>query len=466
MSCILVVDDEESICWAFREFLGDEGHRVETASSAEEALGKALAIRPDAVVLDVRLPLMDGLTALAALRERSGGAPVVVMTAFGDLETAVRAVEAGAFEYLIKPFDLDQAARVVRRALEAGKAPRRAPLTPSPPSDLGDVLIGSSPPMQALFQRIALVAAADVPVLITGESGTGKELVARALHRYGARRDGPFVPACLPALSPSLVEAELFGHLRGAFTGATQDRKGVFELAHGGTVLLDEIGDVPATLQVKLLRAIENREIAPVGDARTRPVDIRVLAATNRPLLEMVASGTFREDLYFRLAAFPIRVPALRERLPDIPALANHFLTRIGGRSAEAGGLTDEVINALRARPWPGNVRELRNAIEHASILARGGPIRVEHLPGSTASPASRDRPSLDRSVASWAEAELEAARGGPLGDLYARFLKEAEPALLRATLDRCDGNRAAAAQLLGIDRATLRQKLKRSEIG
>jgi DNA-binding NtrC family response regulator len=466
MSCILVVDDEESICWAFREFLGDEGHRVETASSAEEALRKAVEIRPDAVVLDVRLPSMDGLTALPSLRERAGGAPIVVMTAFGDLETAVRAVEVGAFEYLVKPFDLDQAAGVIRRALEAGKKPGRV-AAPPPPGDLGDVLIGSSAPMQALFQRIALAAASDVPVLITGESGTGKELVARALHRYGSRRDGPFVPSCLPALSPGLVEAELFGHARGAFTGATQDRKGVLELAHGGTVLLDEIGDAPATLQVKLLRAIENREIAPVGDVRTRPVDIRVLAATNRPLPEMVAAGTFREDLYFRLAAFPIRVPSLRERLQDIPALAAHFLARIRGKSIEPKDLADEVIDALRSRPWPGNVRELRNAIEHASILARGGPIRVEHLPAVVASSAQRNRPDLAVAVAGWAEAE--AARGdpdGPDGDLYARFLKQTEPALLRAALDRCGGNRAAAAQLLGIDRATLRQKLKRHEIG
>ena len=466
MSCILVVDDEESICWSFREFLGDEGHRVETAASAEDALRLAGEVRPDAVVLDVRLPGVDGLTALPRLRERSGGSPVVVMTAFGDLETAVRAVEAGAFGYLIKPFDLDQAADLVRRALEAGKGTIRGGPSASSP-DLRDVLVGSSPPMQALFQRIALVAAADVPVLITGESGTGKELVARALHRYGSRRDGPFVPVCLPALSPSLVEAELFGHARGAFTGAARDRKGILELAHGGTVLLDEIGDAPASLQVKLLRAIENREIAPVGDARTRPVDIRVLAATNRPLPEMVASGTFREDLYFRLAAFPIRVPPLRERPEDIPALAAHFLARCRGRVDGGSGLADGVIEALRSRAWPGNVRELRNAIEHAAILARGGPIRAEHLPAASASMPSSGRSDLPGAVADWAVAEAAGIDpDGSGGDLHARFLKETEPPLLRAALDRCGGNRAAAAQLLGIDRATLRQKLKRHGIG
>jgi DNA-binding NtrC family response regulator len=466
MSCILVVDDEESICWSFREFLGDEGHRVEVAASAEEALRLAGEIQPDAVVLDVRLPGMDGLSAMAGLRDRTGGSPVVVMTAFGDLETAVRAVEAGAFDYLIKPFDLDRAADAVRRALEAGKRPtseKRSEATP----DLGDVLIGSSPPMQALFGRIAMAAAADVPVLITGESGTGKELVARALHRYGPRREGPFVPVCLPALSPNLVEAELFGHVRGAFTGASHDRKGIFELAQGGTVLLDEIGDAPPSLQVKLLRAIENREVAPVGDARARPIDIRVLAATNRPLPDLVASGAFREDLYFRLAAFPIRVPSLRERPEDIPALSAHFLGRCRGRSEATSALSASLLQALQARNWPGNIRELRNAIEHAAILARCGPIRLEHLPADGPAPSMAGRAELPEAVEAWVRAEGSmTGESSPYGDLYARFLGAVEPALLRATLDRSGGNRAVAAQILGIDRATLRQKLRRHGIG
>ncbi len=466
MSRILVVDDEESICWSFRESLGDEGHQVESAASAEEALRRIGEIGPDAVILDVRLPGIDGLTALPELRKRSGGSPVVVMTAFGDLKTAVRAVEAGAFDYLAKPFDLDQANTMIRRALESGKRTQRS-ANSAPGLDLGDELIGSSPPMQSLFQRIALVASADVPVLITGESGTGKERVARALHRYGPRRDGPFVPVCLPALSPGLVEAELFGHVKGAFTGASQDRKGILELAHGGTVLLDEIGDAPLSLQVKLLRAIENREIAPVGDARTRSIDIRVLAATNRPLQEMVAAGTFREDLYFRLAAFPIRIPALRDRLDDIPALATHFLRTCQGFSGEPQAIVGPILEALRAQSWPGNVRELRNAMEHAAILARGGPIRVEHLPRSETRLSRPPEIDLPRAIADWAEGEATRLDpSAPDGDLYARFLRQTEPTLLRAALERCGGNRAAAAQLLGIDRATLRQKLKRYEIG
>lgn len=454
MSRILVVDDEESICWSFRELLGEEGHQVETAATAEEALRLASATSFDAVVLDVRLPGADGLSALPRLRERVGSAPIVVMTAFGDLETAVKAVAAEAFDYLVKPFDLDHVSAVVRRALEASRSPRPGSGSAAPTAD-GEALIGSSPAMQELFKAIAMVAPADVPVLITGESGTGKELVARAIHRYGPRKGGPFVPVGLPSLSPSLVEAELFGLAKGALAGASAGRKGVFEMADGGTVLLDEIGDAPPALQVKLLRAIERREVTPLGDSRSRPVDLRVVAATHRPLPDLVAAGTFREDLYFRLAAFPIRVPPLRERTGDIPALASHFLSK--SRPAGDPSLAPEVVAALRARAWPGNVRELRNAIEHAAILARGGPVRPEHLPPpGVAGPTSAT--SLVDAVAAWAEAEASRSPD----DLHDRFLHAGEPPLLRAILDRCGGNRAAAAQALGIDRATLRQKLRR----
>ena len=464
MSRILVVDDEASIGWAFREFLADDGHHVELACSAEEAFALADAGPFDAVVLDVRLPGMDGLSALGQLRRRVDDAPIVVITAFGNLDTAVRAIEGGAFDYLVKPFDLDQAAEVLRRALEMAKTRGNSPIG-SPAPDPGEVLIGASPPMQALFKRIALVAAADVPVLITGESGTGKELVARAIHRHGARRDGPYLPVCLAALSPGLVEAEIFGHVRGAFTGATQDRRGLLELAHGGTVLLDEIGDITPALQVKLLRAIENREVTPVGDARARRVDLRILAATNRPLPELVASGAFREDLYFRLGAFPIRVPALRERREDIPALAEHFLRRCRRPGDGDAGLPEEVRRLLMGRPWPGNVRELRHAVEHAAILARGGPIRPEHLPppGSVQAGAARTTADdLQARLEAWAAAECASAgEESPGAGLYDRLLALVEPPLLKAVLARTGNNRAAAAEILGLHRSTLRQKLK-----
>jgi two-component system nitrogen regulation response regulator GlnG len=479
MSRVLVVDDEASISWAFREFLGDLGHEVEVAASAEEGLRIAGTGALDAVVLDVRLPGMDGLTALGRFREVVSPAPVVVITAFGSLDTAVRAMEGGAFDYLVKPFDLDQAAAVIDRALESGRSRQAvdaagqggspAPVPAVPPSP---ALMGGSPAMQELFKQIALVAPTDVPVLITGESGTGKELVARAIHRHSNRKHGPMLPICLAALSPGLVEGELFGHVRGAFTGATQDRKGLLELADGGTVLLDEVGDVPPALQVKLLRAIEHREVTPVGDARPRPIDVRFLAATNRPLGELMASGQFREDLFFRLSVFPIRVPPLRDRPEDIPALAAHFLGEFGDRAGGPVTLRADLVRELMARPWTGNVRELRNAIERAAIVARCRDIRPEHLPPpaiGTRHPQDGEREGLSDRVARWVEDALASAEPmtneGSSG-LHDQFLSLVEPPLLRAVLRRNQGNRAMAARQLGIHRATLRQKLRRYRLG
>jgi two-component system nitrogen regulation response regulator GlnG len=464
MSRILIIDDESSICWAFREFLTDDGHQVDVAASAEDGLVLAEANPPDAVVLDIRLPGMDGLAALPELRRRIGPAPVVVITAFGNLDTAVRSMEGGAFEYLVKPFDLDQAATVVRRALETQGD--RSPAARATAADGAESLIGASPAMQALFKQIALVAPTDVPVLVTGESGTGKELVARAIHRHSARRDGPFVPICVAALSPSLIERELFGHLKGSFTGATQDRKGLLELASGGTVLLDEIGDIPPGLQVKLLRALEHREVTPVGDARPRSTDIRVVAATNRPLAELMAAGQFREDLFYRLGVFQIHIPPLRDRREDIPALVEHFLAQARLPEAASLHLTREVFDELRGRPWAGNVRELRNAIEHAAIIARGRAIRPEHLPARPAAPGEAPGTVADEigpRLTDWVRRETT-RRGDRPGEaaLYERFLELTEPHVLRAVLGACQNNRARAAQLLGIHRATLRQKLNR----
>jgi two-component system nitrogen regulation response regulator GlnG len=324
--------------------------------------------------------------------------------------------------------------------------------------------------MQALFKQIALVAATDVPVLITGESGTGKELVARAIHEHGARSGRTFLPVCLAALSPGLIEGELFGHLRGSFTGASQDRKGLLELAAGGTVLLDEIGDVPLGMQVKLLRAIEHREATPVGDARPRPIDVRFLAATNRPLPELMAAGQFREDLFFRLSVFPIHVPPLRDRPDDIPVLAKHFLAVANPRQSQEVVLRDDLIEELTRRPWLGNVRELRNAIERAAIVARGGPVLPEHLPPSIElhgrGPEGSGPRGLDDAIARWTEKALrEPGAVDPSneeGTLYDQFLAEVEPPMLRTVLRRQSGNKALAAQTIGIHRSTLRQKLRK----
>ena len=330
-----------------------------------------------------------------------------------------------------------------------------------------ETLIGTSSAMQDLFKSIALVAPTDVPVLITGESGTGKELVARAIHRHSGRRGGPFLPICLAALSPGLVEAELFGHLKGSFTGAAQDRKGLLELANGGTVLLDEVGDIPPGLQVKLLRAIEHNEVTPVGDARPRSTDIRVIAATNRPLAELMANGQFREDLFFRLSVFQIHISPLRNRRDDIPALAEHFLRQSQLPDIAETRLAEDVLDELQSRLWAGNIRELRNTIEHASIMARGRRIRPEHLPAPRR-PRHRPRPVAKYKDGSPHGHDTQSripAPGRTKPRLYERLLELAEPPVLRAALEQCRQNRAAAAQMLGIDRATLRNKLRKYEI-
>jgi two-component system nitrogen regulation response regulator GlnG len=457
MSHVLIVDDEPSICWGFRELLADEGYDVSVASSAEEALELADRTIPDAVVLDVRLPGRDGLSTIQDLRRRIGPAPIIVITAFGNLETAVRALEEGAYDYLTKPFDLDQISEVLRRALRRSSAAATASVSDDRPID-AETFIGTSPAMQAVFKQIALVAPSDVPVLITGESGTGKELVAQAIHRHSRRKGSPFLPTSLAALSPGLIESELFGHVRGAFTGAELARQGLLELADGGTVFLDEIGDVPPPVQVKLLRAIEQHEVTPVGDSRARRTDFRVLAATNRPLDELVARGEFREDLFYRLGVFHIHVPPLRERVEDIPLLARAFL-RLATLGERTPVLSEGALRELSARRWPGNVRELRNAVERAALVARGGEIEANHFPPSPISPIANrtSAQELHVATANWANEYVAVEENG---DLLERFLRVVEPPLLKSVLLHCSGNRAAAAKTLGIHRATLRQKL------
>ncbi|MFP6762438.1 MAG: sigma-54 dependent transcriptional regulator [Planctomycetaceae bacterium] len=462
MSHVLVVDDEPAICWSFRELLRDEGHEVTIASSAEEAIAAAVARQPDAIVLDVRLPGADGLSAMEELQAASQAAPIIVMTAFGNLETAVRAVDAGAFDYLTKPFELDTAAAAVRRALEL-----RHRATPQPSdknkSAVPDQVIGSSPNMQSVFRQVALVAASSAPLLITGESGTGKELIARAIHTNGPRSKGPFVPVSLPALDESRIERELFGESRvtaGRAGTRPAHRPGLLEIADGGTVLLDEIGEIPPNLQVKLLRALEQQEVVPVGVTQPVSINVRILSATNCNLNELMAGGDFREDLFFRLSVVQISLPALRDRRPDIPLLAQHFLQLTGSKCV----LTPAALCELNGRTWPGNVRELRNAVENAALVARDGLIEVAHLPPARSQSSGRGLDSaefLRSAAACWIEEQLtQLDLHSSEASLYDRFLLEVEPALLETLLTKCGNNRTAAARLLGLHRATLRQKL------
>jgi two-component system nitrogen regulation response regulator GlnG len=468
MSRILIVDDEPAIGWSLRELLTDDGHEVAVAASAEAALETCGTFHPEVILLDVRLPGRDGLAALPDLRRLVPDAPIIVMTAFGDLDTAVRAVNAGARDYLVKPFDLERVSAVVARAV-ADRGAAAGPDTPAAVAP-GVELVGVTPPMQEVFKQIALVAATDLPVLITGETGTGKELAARAIHAHGGRRDRPFIAASLAALAPGVAESELFGHVRGAFTGAAGDRPGLFELADGGTLFLDEVGEAPLELQVKLLRALESRTVTRVGSAEARPVDVRLIAATNRDLADAIARGGFRADLYHRLRVFPIEMPALADRAEDIAPLVRHFLARAAGRSPHAGSpaIAPEFLAAVRQRRWPGNVRELKHAVEYAAVVARGGTLRPEHLPVPARAAGSADRSGIDAAAAAvgaavrdWSAAAQAAFGGLPEPDLHRRALDVLEGTLLREAIAHTGGNRTAAAKLLGLDRATLRTKLR-----
>ncbi|HXG08597.1 MAG TPA: sigma-54 dependent transcriptional regulator [Gemmataceae bacterium] len=460
MSRVLIVDDEEAVCWALERALTQEGHQVVVAASAEEGFAIAQRQPVDAVVLDVRLPGLDGLSALGRLRQLTRDAPVIVVTAYGNLNTAVRAVEGGAFDYLAKPFDLGQALEAVGRAVQRRALQGQVPTDDGEPDTGPEEIVGRSPAMQAVFKRIALAAPRDTCVLITGESGTGKELVARAIHRYSARRDRPFLPVHVAALNPNLVESELFGHVKGAFTGATQSRPGLLALADGGTVFLDELADIPLPVQVKLLRVLEHNEVMPVGGTQPQPLDIRILAATHQDLARRVAEGHFRHDLFFRLNVFQIHLPPLRERPEDIVPLAEHFLRRFEPRALPLLPQTEQYLKSL---PWFGNVRELRNALEHAAIVARGGPLLPEHFPALAVGPSPADpAEQLAAAVRLWAAQRISACGAQTPTHLYADLLRQVEPVLLEEVMRRVQGNRQEAARWLGLNRATVRKLLAR----
>jgi two-component system nitrogen regulation response regulator GlnG len=458
MSDILIVDDEPAIGWSLRELLVDEGHTVTLATTVAEALAACRARAPDTILLDVRLPGRDGISAIPELRSLAPRAPVIVMTAFGDLDTAVRTVTAGAFDYLVKPFDLEKVTAVVARAL-ADRATDAAPLAPE--EDAAPRLIGTGSRMQEVFKQIALVANTDLPVLVTGAAGTGKEVVARAIHAHSGRRDRPFVATSLAALAPGAVERELFGHAR----------SGLFELAAGGTLLLDEIEAAPMDVQAKLLRALDSGAFTREGSAAPTATDVRVIAATAHDLSAAAAAGTFRADLFERLRVLSVDVPPLAARPEDIEPLARHLLARHVARQPQPAAppaLAADFLAALRDRDWPGNVRELKHAVEYAAVVARGGTLRPEHLPAPAAiasppaaTPLAAATAALTAATKEWAAAARHEFGDLAEPDLHHRASALLEAALLREVLAHAGGNRTAAAKLLGLDRATLRTKLR-----
>jgi DNA-binding NtrC family response regulator len=437
---ILIVDDEKNTREGLARALRDE-YAVAEAENGQRALEWLETRHADVVLSDLRMPGLDGMELLSRLLARDPKPVLILLTAYGNIETAVEAMKRGAYDFLAKPVNLDRLELLLKRALaERQLGAENQRLKAQLDSKYGfENILGASPAMQEVFDVIRQVAPTRATVLIQGESGTGKELVARALHQCGPRAQGPFIPVHCAALAPTLLESELFGHEKGAFTGAQERRRGRFELANGGTLFLDEIGEIDPALQVKILRVLEERKFERVGGTETVSVDVRLVAATNRDLKQMVAEGKFREDLFYRLYVVNVALPPLRERDGDIVLLAQHYLKSLATEHGKkVVGITSEAMAALTAYPWPGNVRELRNVIERMVVLGTGDKLTMRDLPVAFRGPGGRGR---------------AAARAGSV-------LRDSERQLIEDALRRHKGNRTLAAQELGISRRTLHRKL------
>ncbi len=443
---ILIIDDDTSLRRVLEFNLQEEGYRVFAAADGEAGLALFDGEQPDLVITDLKMPGISGFQVLAAVKERSPQTPVIVITAFGAVETAVEAMKLGAYDYITKPFNRDELRLTVRKALEMRgltEENRRLKEELSERADFKSI-IGISRGMEQVFAVVRKVADTEATVLITGESGTGKELVARSIHSLSSRLTSPFVAINCAAIPRELLESELFGHVKGAFTGAVRDKLGKFQAAEGGTLFLDEVGELPVELQPKLLRALQEREVEPVGAAAPRRIDVRVVAATNIDLEEAIAAGTFREDLYYRLAVIPVHLPPLRERGEDIPLLVRHFAAKHG---ASPVTFTADALAALARYGWPGNVRELENTVERLLILRNSDTIERGDLPDKIRG-GGRDKGGRVVNLP---------PEGYPLEQLEREVVIEA--------LERCDWNQTAAARFLRIPRHTLIYRMEKYQI-
>ncbi len=459
---VLLVEDDGAIATVITAALEDEGFSIQRCSSVAERDAQLRAGQFDVMLTDVMLKDGDGLSTLQSAREISSDLPVIVLSAQNTLDTAVRASDSDAFEYFPKPFDLDELVQAVRQAA-GGKG--ETVDTASDADGDGMPLVGRSPAMQGVYRMITRVLRNDLTVLITGESGTGKELVAEAIHQLGSRRTGPFVAVNTAAIPADLIESELFGHEKGAFTGAIAQAIGKFEQANGGTLFLDEIGDMPAEAQTRLLRALQSGRIRRVGGRQEIAVDVRIVAATNRDLEPLIAADSFREDLYYRLNVVPIELPPLRERREDIEVLSQHFL----GQAAEDGlprrQLTPKALERLEKRTWRGNVRELRNVIYRLALMAREDTIDADSFDDIIGAEQSLDASENDpRSIGAALENWL-ASVNPPHGSVYHQALAAFEKPLIEHALEETGGNQVRAAGLLGINRNTLRKRISDLDI-
>ncbi len=506
---ILVIDDDSEIRYSLERVLAANGYAVESASSGEEGIERAEKSQPPVVFVDNRMQGITGIETLQHLRSASPHSMVILMTAFGTTQTAIEAMKFGAFDYIIKPFDIKKVLSLVSKAIKAHNDLASARETQYSPilnsDDYKEGIVGSSEPMQEVFKIIGQVAASDVTVMITGESGTGKELVARCIYRHSHRANRHFVAVNCAAIPENLIESELFGHEKGSFTGATQQRTGKFELCDGGTLFLDEIGDMALPTQTKILRALQEGEIQRVGGNETIKVDVRLIAATNKDLEKMVEEKQFREDLYYRLNVMRIRMPGLRERREDVPALVDFMLQRLSKeRRSPVRRVSDEAMRALTLYDWPGNVRELENVVQRSAVVAKGDTILTKDLPleiaaCSTAAPggpasdgvgesagAAEDRTAADtgQTVAATSAPAVPvppvigAAAPVPSLDeavdqLYKRLRGECDEGLLQViekemivrVLAETGGNQVKASALLGMTRATLRKRIQQLDL-
>ncbi len=458
---VLVVDDEAAVRDALHDVLEESGYKVVAAASGKEALDKMGTLKPDAVLLDIRMPELDGIKVLEIMRERNPAVPVILMTAYGDTQTTITAMRFGAFEYVLKPLNLDELLTTLDKATRTVEPVVRVGSCQAARSERAPgVLIGCSPSIQNIYKTIGRIVDSDVTVLIQGESGTGKELVAEAIHYNSPRKSNPFVKIDCTAIPENLLESELFGYERGAFTGAHARKPGKFELAHQGTVFLDEIGDINTGIQAKLLRVLQEKAFERVGGTDTIKVDVRIIAATNRNLEERVKDGFFREDLYYRLNVVEIGLTPLRERRSDIPLLVDYFVGIYNaGFNKHVTGLTRPVIDVFYAHDWPGNVRELRNVCERAVLMSQGPVITLEVIPEYVLRAVRSSRQE------SWsgtvAGADMATPPSGhdilPLKEMVARLERSA---IIQA-LKEHNGNKSAVAQALRLNRTTLYTKMK-----
>jgi len=455
---VWIVDDDRSIRWVLQKAIEAVDITVRAFESADLVLEELKQTIPDVLVSDIRMPGIDGLQMLAEVKEHYPQLPVIIMTAYSDLDSAVSVYEGGAFEYLPKPFDVDEAVELVQRAITHSNEQHQE--LADDDINLGSEIIGEAPAMQEVFRAIGRLARSNITVLINGESGTGKELVAHALHKHSPRKNAPFIALNMAAIPKELMESELFGHEKGAFTGAHAQRKGRFEQADGGTLFLDEIGDMPLELQTRLLRVLSDGEFFRVGGHNGVRVDVRIIAATHQNLEQRVERSEFREDLFHRLNVIRIQIPALRERREDVPALANYFLN-LAARELEMAtkAMASEVENYLMQLPWPGNVRQLENTCRWLMVMAPGQIVQIDDLPAELANgnDESANQNDWKQLFRQWAATKVLSGQEGALADI----IPQVEQLLMEVALEKTAGKRQEAAKLLGWGRNTLTRKLK-----